>query len=326
MLSRRRMLATCGGVAAGAAGCTDILKGQAVAEPIEPELVADTQCQIGENPLWHPKLKRLLFLDIAAGEVWAYDPATHSHRLFSKGPVTGTMLLNDDWTMLLLQDGRASILGLDGGQRVIANNLCPENERFNDGIVDPEGRVYGGAYGGNGKLIRFDLDGSRHVMADNIGIPNGLGFTRDRRRIYFTDSLARNLYIFDYDRRTGNLSNQKVFATIPAGEGVPDGMAIDSDGNVWTAIWFGARVKRYAPDGRLVSEIHFPVRQTSAPEFGGDDLSDLYVTTAGISGGEEIAPPGYDFSRPRGGGLYRVRGTGSRGVPKYRSRVRWPGA
>jgi D-xylono/L-arabinono-1,4-lactonase len=324
MLTRRGFVVSCSS-AALAAGCSRGVKISDTSSTVEP--VAPTQCQVGENPMWHPDLKRLLFLDIPAGEVWEYDPATGRHRLFSQGPVTGTMLLNEDGSILLLQDGRASILSLDGRQRVVADGLCPGNERFNDGIVDPQGRVYGGAYGDNGQLIRFDLDGRRTVVAEGIAVPNGLGFTRDLTGLYFTDSVPRHIYLFDYDRATGNLSNRRIFATIPADEGVPDGMTVDAEGYVWTAVWFGGRIKRYAPDGRLDCEILLPVRQTSAVAFGGPRLDDLYVTSAASTGADSIAPPGHDFTQPRGGGLYRVRlsPTRFRGAPKFRARVRWPG-
>jgi D-xylonolactonase len=287
-----------------------------------PQLVAPAQCRIGENPLWHPEAGLLFFLDITPGRVYSYCPATEECRLFSEGPVTGGMTLQDDGSLLLFQDGRISLLGLDGVQREARRDCCPGAERFNDVIADAEGRVYAGAMGGNGLLLRFDPDGSVTEMFDGVGVPNGMGFTPDGKRMYFTDSIPRRIYLFDYDRRTGALSNRRVFAEIPREQGVPDGMTTDSEGYVWSAVWFGGRVKRFAPDGRLDREVLFPVAQTSAIAFGGPDYRDAFVTTAATNEADSLAPPGFETGRPRGGGLYRFQIEGVKGAPLFRSRLR----
>jgi D-xylonolactonase len=289
-----------------------------------PKLVADTHCTVGEGPRWHPELGLLLFLDIEAGTVYAYSPKTGECRVFSQGPVTGAITVQEDGTMLLFQDGRISVLERDGKQRVVRTGLCPHNERFNDVLADPEGRVFAGAMGGGeDRLYRIDTDGSVTEVARGLEIPNGMAFSPDLRSLYFTESGPRRIYRFDYDRATGALSNRRVFAEIPAEEGLPDGMTADADGYLWTALWFGGRVKRYAQDGTLESEIMFPARQTSAPVFGGDDLATLYVTTAGGSGADSFAPPGHDPRALRGGGLYAVQVEGVRGTPLFRSRIRF---
>jgi sugar lactone lactonase YvrE len=288
---------------------------------LTPRLVAPTRCEIGENPLWHPNAGLLFFLDIAAGDVHAFNPATGECWLFSHGPITGGMTLQQDGNLLLFQDSRISVLGLDGIQREAADNLCPGNERFNDVIADPEGRVYAGAMGGNGRLLRFDPDGTVIELLDGLGIPNGMGFAPDGRHMYFTDSIPRHIYVFDYDRATGKLTNRRIFAEVPWEEGVPDGMTVDAEGFVWGAVWFGGRVKRYAPDGSVEREVLFPVSQTSAIAFGGPDYSDAFVTTAGTSAADSLMPPGYGTNKPRGGGLYSFRVEGVRGSALFRSRL-----
>jgi len=232
------------------------------------------------------------------------------------------MTLQEDGHVLLFQDGRVSELGLDGVQREVASGLCPDNDRFNDVIAAPNGRVFAGAMGGNGRLFRFDGDGGKEEVLDGLGIPNGMGFSPDLTRMYFTESVSHCIYRFDYDVETGAISNREVFAEIPESEGIPDGMTVDADGFVWTAIWFGGRLKRFAPDGRLDREVHFPVAQTSAVTFGGADYSEMYVTTAAGSGADRLAPLGRaPADDRRGGGLYVCRIDGIRGRPEFRSRL-----
>jgi sugar lactone lactonase YvrE len=285
------------------------------------DLVGPLVCEIGENPLWHSESKKLFFLDIPAGEVHAYDPSKTTVALHSRTRVTGGFTIQQDGSLLLFQDGRISLLKLDGTLREVASGLCPRNDRFNDVIADPEGRVFAGAMGRNGRLLRFNLDGSVSEMFDGCGIPNGMGFTPDLQGMYFTDSVPRKIYYFDYDRRSGSLTNRRIFAEIPIEEGAPDGMSVDEEGYVWTAIWFGGRLKRYAPDGTLEREVMLPVKQTSSVTFGGADLTDIYVTSAATNESDSLAPPGYDKTAARGGGLYRVRLQGSRGKLPFRSRL-----
>jgi D-xylono/L-arabinono-1,4-lactonase len=288
------------------------------------ELVAQLNCQIGENPLWHAESRQLLFVDITEGEVRSYNPSTGVSALISKTRVTGGFTIQEDGSLLLFQDGRLSLLSLDGTLREVARDQCPENDRFNDVIADPEGRVFAGTMGGDGKLLRFDTDGSVTEMAAGFGIPNGMGFSSDLKGMYFTDSRAHSIYHYDYDRRSGSLSNRRTFAEIPIEEGMPDGMTVDDEGCVWTAIWFGSRLKRYASDGTLKREIELPAKQTSSVTFGGSALTDIYVTTAATDIADSLAPPGHDPTELRGGGLYRLKLQGFQGRPPFRSRLRFP--
>ena len=148
-----------------------------------------------------------------------------------------------------------------------------------------------------------------------------MGFTPDLRGMYFTDSPARTIYYFDYERKTGNLSNRRTFAEIPVNEGLPDGMTVDAEGYVWTALWFGGRVKRYAPDGSLDREILLPVNQISSITFGGADLTDIYITSTSSTTADLLRHPSCEAVGARGGGLYRARAPGICGTVPFRSRI-----
>ena len=126
------------------------------APDIAVELVAPLACEVGENPLWHPEANTLFFLDITKGTVHAYHPATQNCSVAAQTRITGGFTLQRDGSLLLFQDGRIATLTQYGVLREVARGLCPGNDRFNDVIADPEGRVFAGAMGGNGKLFRFD--------------------------------------------------------------------------------------------------------------------------------------------------------------------------
>lgn len=101
-----------------------------------------------------------------------------------------------------------------------------------------------------------------------------MGFTPDLTGMYVTDSVPHKIYYFNYDRKSGNLTNRRVFAEIPADQGVPDGMTVDAEGYVWSAIGYGGRVKPFAPDGSLDQEISLPAMQTASLTFGGAGLTE----------------------------------------------------
>jgi len=294
-------------------------------EEVRAELVAPLNCHTGENPLWCGRRNLLLFVDIPNGTIYGYDPSQARYDVLARTRVTGGFTLQEDGSLLLFQDGRIAQLGVDEAVRELKRDACPGNDRFNDVIADPEGRVFAGTMGGNGKLLRFDfdIDGSVSEICDGCGTSNGMGFTPDLRGMYFTDSVPRKIYYFDYDRATGNLSNRRVFAEIPREIGCPDGMTVDAEGFVWTAIWYGGRIRRYAPDGQLDREIFLPATQTSSLTFGGANLDEIYVTSAANDDDDALAPPAYDAGAFRGGGLYRVRVPGMRGRPPFRSRVKF---
>jgi D-xylono/L-arabinono-1,4-lactonase len=290
-----------------------------------PELIAPFRCEVGEGPLWNPDSQLLLWLDIPPGIIYSFDPRTRALGWQNAGAPTGGMTLQDDGNLLLFQDGRVSVLEPSGNRREVVSGLCPGNDRFNDVIADPEGRVFAGAMGGAGRLFRFNLDGTAEEVLHGLGIPNGMGFSPDLRQFYFIDTIPHSIYVFDYDRASGAISRQRVFAHFRDEEGFPDGMTVDADGFIWAAVWFGSRLKRFAPDGSLDREILFPSPQISCPAFGGQDLTDIYVTSANSTAADYMMPPGFDVNaQPRGGDTFRVHVEGIRGRPEFRSRIRFP--
>jgi sugar lactone lactonase YvrE len=189
--------------------------------------------------------------------------------------------------------------------------------RANDGAVDPGGRFWIGTMCDDeapdlAALYRFDPDGSlRSVLAD-ISLSNGLGWSADERRMYYVDSPTLRIDVLDYDVTTGTVENRRPFATIEAGVGVPDGIVLDDEGGVWVALYGGAQVRRYDPDGALDAVLAVPADNATACWFGGDGGRRLFITTARspqpLGGGLFVTEPGFT-GRPAqafaGGGASR---------------------
>jgi len=284
---------------------------------MKPELIADYACVTGENPLWHPDEKRLYWVDIPTGRMFRYDPATSQHEQCYEGEVVGGFTIQADGALLLFMARGAVKIWRDGELTTVIDEIPDErSSRFNDVIADPEGRVFCGTMSTEdrlGRLYRLDTNGTLTRLLESIGTSNGMGFTLDRRQMYYTDSRKREIYLFDYDQATGAITNQRLFLRTPEGAGSPDGMTVDAEGAVWSARWNGGCLVRYAPDGAEDRRIEFPAKKVSSVTFGGEDYTDIYVTTAG---GNNKAEEGSGA-----GALFRLN-LGIRGLPEFRSRIR----
>jgi len=280
------------------------------------EMLADCGCVIGENPLWHPIEKCIYWCDIETGRIFRYDPLTRKHEVVYHGEVVGGFTVQADGALLLFMARGAVGLWNNGTLTTVVNEIPEEREsRFNDVIADPAGRVFCGTMATPqrpGRLYRLDPSLGLSLLLEGIGCPNGMGFTLDRKGFYFTDSLARCIYLFDYDEQHGGISNQRVLVRVPPEEGLPDGMTVDSLGYVWSGQWDGGALVRYSPQGIVERRIPLPARKASSLTFGGEDYTDIYITTAG---GDNKTVEG-----AAAGAIFRLN-LGIRGVPEFFSRM-----
>lgn len=280
------------------------------------KIVADRQCENAEGPLWHPAEQCLYWSDIPRGLLFRYHPATHAHEQIYQGEPVGGFTIQEDGALLLFKARGAIERWQNGKIEALISEIPGERDgRFNDCIADPEGRVFCGTMATqnhSGSLYRLDTDGTLTKIIDGIGVSNGMGFTPDRKQLYYTDSDPRKIYLFDYDRATGNLSNQRDFVTIPDTEGYPDGLTVDAEGYIWSAQWDGSHLLRYTPNGTEVLRIEFPAKKVSSVTFGGLNYKDIYVTTAG---GDNRAEEGAGA-----GAVFRLN-LGIQGVPEFPSKI-----
>ena len=284
-----------------------------ILEPITA--VANYHCQIGENPLWRALDNRIYWEDIPNGRLFRAEHWSLEHECFYQGPMMGGFTFQADGSLLLFEEDRIARLDPESRERrVLIEHVDSDMARFNEVIADPEGRDVAGTFGkvhDNGGLYRVDPDGSVRCMWKGTQIANGMGFTRDLQHFYWTCSTTSRIFIADYDRASGDLSNRRVYYAAAESEGTPDGMCVDSTDRVWTARWGGGAVLCFDTNAELVLRVELPVAKVSSVTFGGPALDTLYVTTAG---GEEGA------TSPDGT-LYRVKTTVTGKAP-FTSRVR----
>jgi len=243
----------------------------------------DFACELAENPLWDPDRSCVYWTDITAGKIFSLDLNSGLHRLIYQGLTVGGFTLQQDGALLLFRVDDIALLQRNGIVSVQQKVADGGMARFNDVIADPEGRVFAGTIGKtdqSGGLYRLERCGTLTKLFSGTGCSNGMGFSLDTRRFYWTCSTTRQIFQFDYDRSTGELSDRSLFYAASPGEGIPDGLAVDSEGCIWSARWGGGSIIRHAPDGSVMTSIAFPVPNLTSLCFGGCNLDRVVVTSA----------------------------------------------
>ena len=279
---------------------------------IEP--LANAHCGTGENPIWHPEKRLIYWEDIPNGRVFQLNVDTLEWSKIYDGPVVGGFTLQENGRLLLFRENEFGLLQDDGSVQSLAQNLFPETGRFNDVMADPFGGVLAGTMGRktgmDGGLFHFKSDGSATQLWTGTGCSNGMGYSPDGKTFYWTNTTAKTIFAFDHDTQNGQLSKARAFIQAPIGEGSPDGMVVDVNGEIWSARYGGAGIFHYDLEGKLIEKIDLPVPAITSLIFGDDDMQTLYITTAGGKEGAETAD----------GTLYRTR-VNVKGQTEYRSRI-----
>lgn len=251
--------------------------------------------EFGETPVWIPEAGGLLWVDLEAGDVLRLD-ATGELERWHLGDAVAVVRPRVAGG-LVLAPARSFALSGGWGEPVRASDeLWPDRDlRFNDGACDPDGWFWCGTSpldhaGTRASVHRLDPDGTATRALDGIGISNGLAWTPNGTSAYYVDTLTRRVDVFEYGRERG-LHGRRPFVRMEDDAGYPDGLCVEAGGRVWVALWNGAAVRCYSPEGALEEVVPLPVRQVTACTFGGSALEDLYVTTKrrGFVPGEETA-------------------------------------
>ena len=278
---------------------------------------APSAAEHGEGPRWDADRGELLWVDISAGLLRraTVDPAgalteVATHR---GGDTVGAVAPAAAGGWLLAAGGGFTHLAPDGTARVLLE-LAGEGgseesggTRMNDAACDPAGRFLAGTMAfdqrpGAASLYCLDLDGTVRTLLDGLTVSNGLGWSPDGGTLYLADSGPGLLWTCSYDVGTGTPGPRRVLLEFADDDGVADGLTVDDDGCLWTALWGAGQVRRYSPDGELLAVVEVPVAQTSACCFAGPGRDLLVVTTSteGMSD-EDLA------AQPDAGRLFTVR-------------------
>lgn len=252
------------------------------------EVAIPANALLGEGPRWDASAGRLLWVDIEARALHLFDPAREDDRVISVGSRVGAAAPTQGGNVLVALADRLAMVDLDDESvNTVVEIPHGEGMRLNDGACDPAGRFWVGSMAldqtsGAGALYRYSSAGGLDRVLENVTVSNGLGWSPDGVTMYYIDTMTYRVDRFDFEPSSGALSNRRPFVVIERGAGIPDGLAVDDEGGVWVALWGGAAIRRYDPDGSLDRVLAVPADYVTACCFGGDEGRSLYVTTASV--------------------------------------------
>jgi len=266
--------------------------------------------ELADSPLWVPAEQALYWVDIEGNCIYRFDPATGEYQTFqvdmdvtaleqraSGGWITATK------TGLAFWESRTNTFTFIGDPEADTPHV-----RFNDGVICRQGRFLIGTINEqlfespDGSLYCLDPDGLIRKLDTGFAVANGMALSPDGRTLYVVNMFCSLIYAYDYDPAAGAVANRRTFVHMPREAGLPDGLTVDSEGFVWAAHWDGWRITRYDPSGKIEREIRVPVQNVTSVAFGGENLDELYITTAwfGLSEAQRK-------EQPLAGDLFRLK-------------------
>lgn len=284
------------------------------------ELFSDFQSELGEGPLWDYRLQCLYWIDILGQSIYKYNPKTGQTNCLSLDQKIGSLGLTKDSDVLIgaLKNG-FYLINFNSGfiEFIIDPESQKKENRFNDGKVSPDGNFWAGTMDEvantkeAGALYCLGSHRNIQVLLPNVSCSNGLAWDNSRGVFYLIDTGVRKLYEFDCTQ--GKLLNQKVCIEFDDSGGIPDGMCIDSEGKLWIAFWNGSKVVRFDPISKsALLTIELPASKVTSCCFGGENLNDLYITTAriGLSDAQLL-------NEPLAGSTFVIRNIGFKGLNSF---------
>jgi len=286
------------------------------------ETVLDVKTTLGEGPLWDVDHQRLYWIDSVDGRIFRSTVDGKELRAWDLPSKIGSMAIkaNGEGAIVALQDGLFTLDFATGNLELIHN---PEpdlpNNRLNDGKTDRKGRFFVGSMdtqeaSSTGALYRLDPDYQLTKLEEGIICSNGPCFAPDDRTFYFQDTWTGEIWAYDYDISSGRISNKRTFAKVDESNGgAADGSTVDSEGYLWNALVYDAKIIRYAPDGSVDRIIDMPVKKVTSVNFGGPELDILFVTSMA-----KPPLPRFPEDGVQRGALFAIKDLGVRGMPEPR--------
>ena len=270
-------------------------------------LLSDAHYELGEGPVWNEAEQALYWTDINAKVIHRYDWRTKAFSEWRLPDICGSLGFRKDGSGVVAFRTSLNLFDFKTGK--VGKQLCditeehahPQN-RLNDGKIGPDGRYWVGSIDDRpvrepiAALYCIEADGSYRMVQDKLLGSNGLAWSPDGKTMYHSDTGVREAYAYDYDVKTGQATNRRLFYKFDETTGFPDGAAMDAEGYYWSAGVRGGRINRVSPAGKIERFVKTPMQFPTMPCFCGPDLTTIAVTSLDRGQGGD----------PEGGKIYLV--------------------
>lgn len=238
--------------------------------------------ELGESPVWHVSDNAFYWLDIDKGLLYKYPFNSGNYKVFGLGVKAGCIAPAKNGQLIVATSNGLAYWSENSGLSEKLLTFFPENDMrmMNDGKVDSNGSFWVGSKGpaNTAALYRVNPDFSYQTMISNATISNGLDWSPDDKLFYYCDSGVSKIVSYRFSAQTQAISNPELFYERQGC--TPDGLTVDSEGNIWAAIWGGSQVVGLRPSGEVFYNIQLPVTLATSLAFGGPQFNQLLITTA----------------------------------------------
>lgn len=266
----------------------------AVSDGAQPTVLIPAHTEVGEGPVLDPRTGELVWVDITRGELRVNDLASGAGSVVGLGTMLGAAVPRAARPGYAVAVAEGYGFVVDGLLELTTPDLADPTLRSNDAKCDSRGRLWAGSNDlefvpGRGQLRVWTGDGPSRVAADGFTLPNGIGWSPDDTRMYLVDSMTHLLHSAPFDADAGTVGEFTPLAEV--GQGLPDGLAVDTEGCVWVAIWGGWQLQRFSPAGELLERVVMPVSQPSSCAFAADGTLIITSASAGLDDAARAAQP-----------------------------------
>lgn len=253
----------------------------------------DNKYSLGEGPIYDYRNKFISWVDIVGESLYIMDENNLKQIKFNERIGAALPIEGSDGYIVL---GTSSIFLYENDEIKVLKSLegiTDGTNRCNDAKADPMGRVWfstivdDGIHSPSSTLYCY-YNNVIKEMDNDLKLGNGMAWNKENNKFYLNDSANHKIYVYDYDLKTGSISNKKVLCDM--GFDTPDGMTIDNSDNLFIAIWDGSRIEvRNSKTGALKEEIKMPTSLITSATFIGEKMDTLLVTSAKLDRTDEFA-------------------------------------
>ena len=256
------------------------------------ELLCDIKNTLGEGPYYNYRNGNISWIDIVGKKLFILDKNKELKEVLFNEKIGAAIPIKDSNGFLVFGETKVFLYQNDEIKEYKdISSIVSKGMRCNDAKADRKGRIWfstmvdDGISKPHGGLYTIIDDKIMCMQETKLG--NGLAWNKDNTKFYFNDSIEHKVFIYDYDINTGLISNRKVLAEI---DGIPDGMTIDDNDNLFIAIWGGNRIEvRDSISGKILDIINIPTKLVTSCTFSGENYDELIITTASLSELDEYA-------------------------------------